>query len=182
MECSLWKNKSFVLKPFLFTACDLTINVFQMSKLRSIWSKLILIIASMYFLIFVISNQAALRYHLQERTSCVPIGPVLRSRCSSWLKGWGSVVPIGLELWDFLFLSYPNLRSLGITFRERQICISIGQECKKPVFQLASGLRKRCSYWSRIVGFLVVVISNLGVFRYHLQGKTELCSYWSNVK
>jgi len=79
--CSLWKNKSFVLKPFLFITDDLTINVFQMSKLRSIWSKLILIIASMYFLIFVISNQAALRYHLQERASCVPIGPVLSNRC-----------------------------------------------------------------------------------------------------
>jgi hypothetical protein len=77
---------------------DLTINVFQMSKLRSIWSKLILIIASMYFLIFVISNQAALRYHLQERASCVPIGPVLGKRCSNWLVGYWSGVPFGLEL------------------------------------------------------------------------------------
>ncbi len=43
-------------------------------------------------------------------------------------------------------------------------------------------IRKRCSFGRELCLFLVFVISNLSIFRYHLPRKTELCSYWSSVK
>ncbi len=149
-----------------------------MSKLRSIWSKFILIIASMYFLIFVISNQAALRYHLQERASCVPIGPVLKKQVFLWTMGLRKRCSYWSRIVWFLVFVISNMGVFRYHLQGKTELSSYWSSVKKTVFQLASGLWKRYSYWSRIVLFLAFVISNQGVLRYHLQGKTELCTYW----
>ncbi len=65
----------------------------------------------------------------------------------------------------------PQIPSSG----KSQFCFNWSM-VKKPVLQLARGLRERCSYCSRLCDFLFFIISILG------GGKTEMCSYWSSVK
>jgi hypothetical protein len=87
---------------------------------------------------------------------------VLRNRCSNLLVGlWKQCSYWSRIVWFLVFV-----KSNQGVFRyhlhgKTELCF-YWSRVKKPVFQLASGLRKRYSYWSKIVWLLVFVISNLG--------------------